>query len=89
MNRIKEAQDIFLNEILDFFKRNPDKNFTSGYITKKFDLEVGYQGYFIYNTLYVLVQRNELEKLEHGKGFKYKEKDQKCDSCGQVIKPAA
>ena len=77
MNRIQKAQENFLKIISDFYKDNPNQYFTSGNITKEFELESGLnnQGkpdyWFIFCVLKILEKRGQIKKGPHGKGFKY------------------
>ena len=76
MNKIKEAQENFLNAILGFYKNNPNQYFTSQDITKKFGLITGKSFWFIHYVLQELRRRKLLEGGE-GKGFKYNIEEQK------------
>lgn len=70
MNKIKEAQENFLKAVLEFYKNNPNRYFSSRDITKKFDLIIGHNFLFVHNTLQELMERKLLEGGK-GKGFKY------------------
>ena len=70
-NKILEAQENFLKIILDFYKSNPNKYFTSKDITEKFDLVSLHHYWFIHGALKVLQNREKLEQKK-GSGFRYR-----------------
>ena len=70
MNKAKEYQDKFLNEILTVFKENPDKGFTGKDISDKLNLIEGDKRWYMHSHLKILKDLDKLEKAQ--RGYKYK-----------------
>ena len=65
-------QDLFLNEILDFFKQRPEGEFTGKDISDELNLITGDKGWYMHMHLRILTEQGKLEKCDNKKGFKYK-----------------
>ncbi len=72
MDKAREYQDRFLNEILDVFKKNPDDTFTGKDISDKLNLKTDERGWCMHSHLNLLKEEKKLEKCPGRQGFKYK-----------------